>query len=446
MLLLSGVMKTIICATDLSETARPVTAVAAALARSLHARLELLHVVHLPPGLAPELLREAHIVDVRAEAATRVEARAAELRQNGIDVSACVRLDLVDAGILQRAREAGADLLVLGTHARQGAARFFLGSVAERTVRDAPCPVVVVPPNAGGRLAGAEPLPGPLKLTVGIDASVASDAALDWLRGIERQASCNLRFVHLYWPPREHERLGLGAPDPFEADPEAIAVLKRELQGHVEAHLGRGDVPLRVRPMWGAEEDPLAWEAETDDSDLLVVGTSQGRGSTAIGTLRGARVPVVCVPRRVGETARHSLTPVRTVLVTTDFSPLGNAAVAEAYRLLLRGGGQVVLAHVAEPGSLGLDPDRQNEIETSLLALVPPGIDGRPIHTRTFVTADRSPGEAIIKAIERLAPDLVVMSSHGRTGVGRTLHGSVAEAVMRASSKPVLVVPAAASS
>ncbi len=438
-------MNTIICAIDLAETARPVTAVAAALARSLHARLELLHVVHLPPGLAPEYLREADIVDVRADAATRVEARAAELRQTGIDVTACVLLDLVDAGILKRVRDAGADLLVLGTHARQGAARFFLGSVAERTVRDAPCPVVVVPPNAGGRLARAEPFPGPLKVTAGIDASVASDAALDWLRRIEGQTSCDLRLVHLYWPPREHERLGLAAPDPYEADPEAIAVLKRELHGHVQAHLGRKDVPLRVRPMWGAEEDPLAWEAETDDADLLVVGTSQARGSTAIGALRSARVPVVCVPRRVGETARHGLAPVRTVLVTTDFSSLGNGAVAMAYRLLLRGGGQVVLAHVAEPGPLGLDPDRQREIETCLLALVPPGIDGHPIHTRTFVTAGRSPGEAIVKAIERLAPDLVVMSSHGRSGIGRTLHGSVAEAVVRASPKPVLIVPAAAS-
>ncbi len=43
----------VLCAIDVSESARPVTAVAATLARFLHAKLELFHVLHLPPGLAP---------------------------------------------------------------------------------------------------------------------------------------------------------------------------------------------------------------------------------------------------------------------------------------------------------------------------------------------------------------------------------------------------------
>ena len=438
-------MNTIICAINLAETARPVTAVAAALARSLHARLELLHVVHLPPGLAPEFLREADIVDVRAEAATRVEARAAELRQTGIDASACVLLDVVDAGILKRARDAGADLLVLGTHAREGAARFFLGSVAERTVRDAPCPVVVVPPNAGGRLARPEALLGPLKVTVGIDASVASDAALDWLRGIERQTSCDLRLVHLYWPPREHERLGLAAPNPFEADPEAIAVLKRELHGHIQAHLGRGTSRFVCDRCGARTEDPLAWEAETDDADLLVVGTSQARGSTAIGTLRKrARAGGLRAEAGGGDGATRSRAGAhrpRHHRLLTARERRGGGGVSP---LAARGwpGGARSRRGAGAPGPQSGSTERDRD---RLLALVPPGIDGHPIHTRTFVTAGQSPGEAIVKAIERLAPDLVVMSSHGRSGIGRALYGSVAEAVMRASSKPVLIVPAAAS-
>jgi len=436
-------MSTIICATDLSEGARPVMAVAAALTRLLHARLELLHVVHVPPGLPPELMSDAVLDDLVTGASSVMDARAAELRRSGLDVGVCVRPDLVDDGIAKRARELGAELLVIGTHAREGAARFFLGSVAERTVRASSCPVVVVPPSAGGHLAGGEPLAGALRIVAGIDASPASDAALAWLRAVEQRARFDLRLVHVYWPPREHERLGLGLPDPFERDPEVVSVLARELEAHVRTHLGRQDVPLRVRPTWGAEENPLAWEAETDDADLLVVGTSQGHHSTAIGVLRGARLPVVCVPRRPPETARHRLEPVRTVLVTTDFSPLADAAIPEAYRLLLRGGGTVVLAHVAQPGPLGLEEERREEIETCLLGLVPRGVDAHSIHTRTLVVADAAPGEAIVKAVRRVGPDLVVMASHGRGGLGRVLHGSVAEHVMRASPKPVLVVPPA---
>jgi nucleotide-binding universal stress UspA family protein len=302
--------------------------------------------------------------------------------------------------------------------------------------------VVVFPPAASGHLANGQPPAGALRIVAGVDCSPASDAALSWLRAVAQRTACDLRLVHLYWPPREHERLGLDAPDPFEPDPEAVAVLKRELQPHIASHLGHPDVPLRVRPSWGAETDPLSWEAETDDADLLVVGTSQGNGSTAIATLRGAHLPVVCVPRRPSEAARHQLKPVRTVLVTTDFSSLGDAAVGEAYRLLLRGGGNVVLAHVAEPGPLGLDPDRRDEIETCLLGLVPRGVDSHAIHTRTLVVVDSSPGEAIVKAIRRTGPDVVVLSSHGRTGMSRALRGSVAEHVVRHSPRPVMVVPA----
>jgi len=437
-------METILCAIDPTESEPSVTAVAASLARLVHARLELLHVVHLPPGLSPEYLAEDVIVDIRARATTAMEARAAELSGTGIDVRARVILDLVEDGILKRARELGPDLLVVGTHARRGAARMFLGSVAERIVRAAPCPVVVVPPASGGRLSRNETLATSLRLLAGIDQSTASDAALAWLRRIDGRTRCDIRLVHLYWPPREHQRLGFDPPDPFEVDPEVIAVLTREIQSRAAAHFGRHNLPLRVRPLWGAEDDPLAWEAETDDADLLVVGTSQGRHSTAVAAIRGAHVPVVCVPSARAERTEPRLTPVRSVLVTTDFSPLGNAAIAAAYRLLLRGGGEVVLFHAAEPGDFGLDPDRRSEIETCLLALAPKDMDAHGIRTRTAVVADRSAGEAIVKAIRRIGPDLVVMSSHGRSGFRRAVRGSVAEHVIRDAARPVLVVPASA--
>jgi nucleotide-binding universal stress UspA family protein len=102
-----------------------------------------------------------------------------------------------------------------------------------------------------------------------------------------------------------------------------------------------------------------------------------------------------------------------------------------------------VLANIVE-GNPIVDSDRQNEIETSLLGLVPPFVDSHAIRTRTFVTGGASPGDAIVKAIRRFNPDVVVMASHGRSGLSRTLHGSVTEHVARRSSRPLLVVPASA--
>lgn len=434
-------MNKVLCATDLSEASRPVLMVAAALTRFMKGELELLHVIDLPPSLPPRFLRDGAVTDIQAQATAIAEERKAELATSGIDVRISVRLAPVFSGIVERAKETGAALLVMGTHARSGSARLFLGSVAEKAVREAPCPVLIVPPEAGGRLVGAGPYKRPLKVLAGIDATPASDAALEWLRDFMQDAPCDLRLVHLYWPIREHERLGIAPVDGFESDPEVTDVLARELKAHIASHLGRTDVALAFRAMWGAEEDPLAWEAETDDADLVVVGTTRRRGSTAIATVRSSRVPVLCVPGPPSRVGPARLKPVRMVLATTDFSPLANAAVGEAYRLLLGGGGTVVLAHVAEGGGADLDAERENQIETALLALAPGAARRHRIRTRTVVVNDSSPGEAIVKTIRRLAPDVVVMASHGRTGIGRAIHGSVTEHVARMSPRPLLIVP-----
>jgi len=433
----------IVCATDLSSEAEAVVEVAAALARRLRARLDLFHVVHVPPALPPEMFDKSLIADLRVVAETRIEAKAAELRAAGIETVTSVRLGFIDDSIAHHAAQTNAELLVMGTHARSGAARLFLGSVAERTIRSAPCPTLVVPANPLSRLARGKTFSGPLRVTAGIDLSRASDSALAWLKAFGQRLACDLRFLHLYWPPREHELLGFGPTVAFEDEPEVVEVLSRGLRAHLLAELGRDDLPLRVRPLWGDEENPLAWEAETDDADLLVVGTSRGRSSTAVATVRGVRVPVLCVPARPAAPARPVLPPIRTVLVTTDFSKLGDAAIPEAYRLLARGGGEVVLANVVEGGAI-VEPARQAEAEANLRERVPARLDSQAIRTRTFVTGGASAGEAIVKAIRRFNPDVVVMASHGRSGVSRSIHGSVTEHVARQSPKPLLIVPARA--
>ena len=396
--------------------------------------LELFHVFDLPfsPDVLDEMIDNLHR-SIEVAMATQAEA----LRARGIDVRTCVQLGVKD-DIVRHARAVGAKLLVLGTHSRKGAARFFLGSVAEHAIRTAPCPVFVIPATPE-RPARAQ-TDAPLEIVVGIDFSPASDAALAWLRGLLERASCNVRLVHLYSPAREHQRLGFDPPMPFEVNREVVETLARDLRAHVHAQVG-SDFALHIRPSWGGEEDPLAWEAEMDGANLLIIGTSQTRRSTALATVRGSHLPVVCVPRLDAPAKPEPLAPVRTVLALTDFSPSGNAAIAQAYRLLQANGGDVVLAHVTKPDQFGLAPTRQEEIENCLLALVPEGIDHANIRSRTFVTADLVPGEAIVKAIRRFAPDLVVMASQGGTATHPGDHGMTTEDVVWNSPKPVVVIP-----
>ena len=420
-------MTTIICATDLSASSGRVVAAAAAMSHLYDADLELFHAVAIPPFYPPDVTDEQMVVELRGAAEAAVSAQAAAARAGGARVHTRVQLGGPDA-IVERAREAGAALLVLGTHARHGAARLLLGSIAERTLRAAPCPTLVVPPSATGRLVG-HATPARLKVVAGIDFSPASDTALSWLGELRGRVECDIRLIHLFVPDIEHQRLGLERPMPFEVNAEVVEVLARELRPRIQARTGT-DFALRIRPLWGGEDNPLAWEADTDDADLLVIGTSQARRSTALRTVRGARVPVVCVPRDETPARTEPLLPIKTILVPTDFSAGAAAAVTTAYRLLMPTGGDIVLAHVAEPDELGLAPSRQEELEDCLLGLIPEDLPVPHVHLRTLVVADPAPGEAIVKAVRRVGADLVVMAA-----------GTITDHVIGNALRPVLVVP-----
>jgi nucleotide-binding universal stress UspA family protein len=430
-------MKTILCATDLSpESATAVTA-AAVMSRLFGTSLELFHALAIPSAIAPDLIGDEVVTDLRAGAESAIAGQAGQARAVGAEVRTCVQLGGPDA-IVDRARRVGAGLLVVGTHARKGAAHFLLGSVAERTLRAAPCPTLVVPPGARGGLTGSQ-VPPRLKIVAGIDFSPASDTALAWIGAARQTVDCDVRLVHLYAPAAEHERLGLDPPMPFEVNAELVAALSRDLRPRVHAATGT-DFALRVRPLWGGEDDPLAWEAETDDADLLVIGTSQARRSTALRTVRGAHLPVLCVPRAEAAATAEPVHPIRTVLVPTDFSPTATATVAAAYRMLLPTGGDIVLLNVAEPDEVGVEPSRQEEIENCLLGLVPANIDPARVHVRTLVVADRVPGEAIVKATRRVGADMVVIAGRSQAG-RRGGHGMITDHVIWNAPCPVTVVP-----
>jgi len=77
-----------------------------------------------------------------------VEGLAAEekrVRDAGIATDSATLVGRPDSEIVARAAETKADLIVMGTHGRSGLAHALLGSVAERVVQHAPCPVLIVP-------------------------------------------------------------------------------------------------------------------------------------------------------------------------------------------------------------------------------------------------------------------------------------------------------------
>jgi nucleotide-binding universal stress UspA family protein len=143
--------KRICCPIDFSETARGAMQVAVDLARRLGADLTLLHAYPIPGYTFPDgsvVASPAMLQDLSDEADRHLEAwrREAEgLGLAGVRIAKAIGEPAVE--IVRWAREPGADLLVLGTHGRTGLEHALMGSIAERVVRKAPCPVLTVRPR-----------------------------------------------------------------------------------------------------------------------------------------------------------------------------------------------------------------------------------------------------------------------------------------------------------
>ncbi len=146
----AGPFQRILVATDLEPSSDGALRVALDLARALDAELTILHVADVPTFAAAGMGETAG--DLLTPVAEAAEERIGELvsqsRFRCRRVTGTVRLGAPAEQILAAAEEAGADLVVTGTHRRQGLAHAVLGSVAERVVRGARVPVLTV---GGGR-------------------------------------------------------------------------------------------------------------------------------------------------------------------------------------------------------------------------------------------------------------------------------------------------------
>jgi nucleotide-binding universal stress UspA family protein len=141
--------KHILLTTDFSDASEEAVLKAAELARADGAKLTVLHVRRHPPA-APEAVVPSDAIataaDLEADDRRALNDLASTLLSEVEDVS-LVTVEHVSApvGICNYADRHDVDLIVIGTHGRTGMPRLLIGSVAERVVRHANCPILVVP-------------------------------------------------------------------------------------------------------------------------------------------------------------------------------------------------------------------------------------------------------------------------------------------------------------
>jgi nucleotide-binding universal stress UspA family protein len=136
------------------------------------------------------------------------------------------------------------------------------------------------------------------------------------------------------------------------------------------------------------------------------------------------------------------------ILFPTDFSTLGQTALEMATSLARDRGAKLLIVHVEEPPMAyggcefynGLDEPNREELQRMLSKVVPTDLSVGYEHRLMIGT----PAGAIVHMAEKEGVDMIVMPTHGRTGLLRMLMGSVAEEVVRKAKCPVLTVKAAA--
>jgi nucleotide-binding universal stress UspA family protein len=218
----------------------------------------------------------------------------------------------------------------------------------------------------------------------------------------------------------------------------------------------RRGIAVTTRMATGIPSEEVISAARAEDSDLIVVGT-RGKtglahvllGSTAERVIRGAPCPVLAVRTELAdpeeEGAPSMPVTLERILVPVDFSDCSLDALEYAVVVAQQAKASLMLLHVLEPVSYGLDftfhESRQSESSTwtkRLEELV-------ASHQHTHVPMDFRlrgglPPDSILDSAQTLPCDLIVMGTHGRRGISHALSGSVAEAVLRKALCPVLTV------
>jgi nucleotide-binding universal stress UspA family protein len=296
-------LKKILCPVDFSPAPSAALMPAASLAKKYGAEVILLHVIGFPgPGMTatvPEFDLQGFLDEVRERAEQRLEDFSDNQLGDDVPTRCVVENGIPAAEIVGVAEKEAADSIVLPTHSRRGLERLMMGSVAEKVVRLASCPVLTVHPGTG-EAADFHPT----RVMFATDFSDYADLALPHALSMASEYGAELLMVHV--------------ATVFEADPAnpewafpevppeyAQAVVQdaeKELDRRVE-RAASGKVKVRTRMTRGFDPgSDLLTVAEQENIDLIVMAT-HGRtgilhalaGSTAERVVRHATCPVLTV-------------------------------------------------------------------------------------------------------------------------------------------------------
>lgn len=295
-------LRRILCPVDFSDASQHALDHAVRIAGWYRARITALHVRH-PAFLVEPPILFADVaggpVSTLEDAEARLHHWLAPVRAAGIGCDALAVDGSNAAGqIVGAAGKLDADLIVLGTHGRSGFERLLLGSVTEKVVRTAPCPVITVPPPS----VATSKLPFK-RVLCGVDFSEPSMAALNYALSMAKESGSTLTLLHVLEFPPEGE---MSASVPFDMASYRSAVQTEATRRLVEVITD--DVRWWCQPatklLYGKPYAQILNAASETHADLIVLGV-HGRnafdlmvfGSTTNQVIRSATCPVLTLRR-----------------------------------------------------------------------------------------------------------------------------------------------------
>jgi nucleotide-binding universal stress UspA family protein len=297
----------ILCPVDFSEFSRLALAHAVALARWYGARVVALHVFArwVPPA---SLASYPGWMTQVPEAKAAIDAELRELLEpyaaEGIEIPLETCEGDPASEIRRYAEEIGADLIVLGTHGLGGFDRLALGSVTEKVLRKASCPVLTIPPTTDPFRTARQVRYG--RILCPVDFSDESRQALALAVSLSRHAGAGLTLLHVVEGVDDAEPPGAGSSARMDAG--ALDRAARESLHALAAAYGDAGIDEVVAR--GKPYRMILAAALERDADLIVMGV-RGRGavdltlfgSTTNQVVRKATCPVLTLRRPAGPAA-----------------------------------------------------------------------------------------------------------------------------------------------
>jgi nucleotide-binding universal stress UspA family protein len=297
------------------------------------------------------------------------------------------------------------------------------------------------------------------KIIVPLDGSKLAEQIVPYAARLAAALGASLELLHVIDPstigePPDHDRHAPNVDQLLDQRKEWAQTYLRDIAMHLDTDGTRVEIRVAV----GSPERVIAGAARPEGQDLVAMAT-HGRlglprlvlGSVAEKVLHHGNAPLLLCRPAAG--AGSSSRPPRSVVVPLDGSGLAERALPAASFIARQVQAKVLLIRVTPANTAG-EPVLQ-EMRPDKYRMVTQGEANAKVYLKSQVHALRvsktdadslltsgDPAAEIIRITRGIPDGLVVMSTHGRSGMARMVLGSVADRVVRESGTPVLLVRA----